>query len=127
MAGLVTPARRAQRRITLPELRIGPEPAPLRRELAAAAVAGGRDVPAVIAQRLAARQWRHWRAELAPRGVSAGVFRAAVLADRREVWLWAVGDRSWGQMMEGLRGRLLRRFGGAAEGSVSRGAGRASP
>lgn len=97
-----------------PSLPIGSEPVALRRELRALLGEQSGASSEEIAHRLAQRQWRHWRVELAPRGVQLAAFRALVGSYRREVWLWALGDRSWEQMMEGLRGRCLRRFGGAA-------------
>jgi hypothetical protein len=42
--------------------------------------------------------------------MSASDFRDTVLEHRREIWLWGMGDRSWQQVAEGLRGRVLRRL-----------------
>jgi hypothetical protein len=37
-------------------------------------------------------------------------FDVELLADRRELWLWLMGDRQWSQFVEGLTGRILRRL-----------------
>jgi hypothetical protein len=34
---------------------------------------------------------------------------------RRELWLWLVGERSWGQCVSGLMGRISRRAEGSAQ------------
>ncbi|HVB04998.1 MAG TPA: hypothetical protein VNF07_01965 [Acidimicrobiales bacterium] len=107
----VEQARRRPRQSTTPDLSISPAPAALSAELQQLLAEGHVDAVERFARRLAERQWRQWRAELAPLGLTAAAFRAIVLAYRQEVWLWGRGDRSWEQMMEGLRGRVLRRAG----------------
>jgi hypothetical protein len=37
-------------------------------------------------------------------------FLSVVRAYRREVWLWLIGERSWGQCCSGLIGRVGRRL-----------------
>jgi hypothetical protein len=111
VAGPVTaePAQRRPQQSPTPELAIGPPPAALLRERLVIVVGGDGDAVERFALRLAAREWRQWRAELAPLGLTAEAFRSIVVDYRQEVWLWGSGDRSWEQMMEGLRGRVLRR------------------
>ena len=69
------------------------------------------DGAAAVARQLAEWQWRHWRGELATKEMTAEAFRAVALGYQREIWLWARGDRSFEQMIDGLRGRVLRRLG----------------
>ena len=95
----------------VPHLAIPAEPAQLRvelRELALEAPLVARDE---LVRVLATRLWRRWRAELAPRGMSPAWFRDEVGAYRRELWLWAIGERRWDQSIGGLAGRVGRRAG----------------
>lgn len=90
-------------------LRIPPEPGQLAvqlRRLALEAPALARDETARL---VAKRLWRSWQRELAPSGISAQAFAEQVATYRRELWLWAVGERRWEQAVGGLAGRVARR------------------
>jgi hypothetical protein len=52
--------------------------------------------------------WTRWRS-VASAGVSEGDFEQFVLAYRREIWLWLMGERTWAQCCSGLIGRITRR------------------
>ena len=93
-----------------PLLRVGPEPLALRLQLRLLIGESSAGAAEEVALALTARQWRRWRSELVPLGASAASFRKLGLGYRREIWLWAIGDRPWEQMMEGLVGRCLREF-----------------
>jgi hypothetical protein len=54
--------------------------------------------------------WGRWQPALEPEGMSREEFVDAVIADRRELWLWLVGDRQWVQFVTGLAGRIARRL-----------------
>jgi len=54
--------------------------------------------------------WGQWRADLEPRGLSREDFIDRVIADRRELWLWLLGDRQWTPFVTGLVGRISRRL-----------------
>jgi hypothetical protein len=86
------------------------EPVELREEmLALAAVAPGQ-VRSRLATEVAAIAADH----LALEGQSEELARsleAACKSHERELWLWLVGERRWQQCVEGLSGRLARRFG----------------
>jgi hypothetical protein len=38
-----------------------------------------------------------------------------VIAFRRELWLWLIGDRQWLQYVTGLAGRVVRRLPAATQ------------
>jgi len=54
--------------------------------------------------------WRRWQPELAPFGFSPRDLRRLLVADRRELWLWVMGDRPFAQLAEGVSGRVTRRI-----------------
>jgi hypothetical protein len=54
--------------------------------------------------------WGQWRPALEPSGMSREEFVDAVVANRRELWLWLIGDRQWIQFVTGLAGRIIRRL-----------------
>lgn len=58
----------------------------------------------------AAWSWERWRSALEPAGMSREAFMDVVAGYRREVWLWLLGDRGWGQLLSGLAGRVSRRL-----------------
>jgi hypothetical protein len=54
--------------------------------------------------------WGRWRPALEPEGMSREDFVDVVIANRRELWLWLVGDRQWLQFVSSLVGRIVRRL-----------------
>jgi hypothetical protein len=58
--------------------------------------------------------WNLWQPALEPAGCSREEFVDIVVADRRELWLWLLGDRRWEQYVSGLAGRVIRRLPAAA-------------
>ncbi len=54
--------------------------------------------------------WGWWRPALEPGGMGREEFVDAVIADRRELWLWLKGDRQWFPFITGLAGRIVRRL-----------------
>jgi hypothetical protein len=53
--------------------------------------------------------WRHWQPALEPYGFGREEFIDAVVAFRRELWLWLMGDRGWIPFVTGLAARVIRR------------------
>ena len=51
-----------------------------------------------------------WRPALEPGGLSREDFVDTVIAYRRELWLWLMGDRQWFPFITGLAGRIVRRL-----------------
>jgi hypothetical protein len=47
---------------------------------------------------------------LEPAGCTREAFVDVVVANRRELWLWLLGDRRWEQYVTGLAGRVIRRL-----------------
>ncbi len=58
--------------------------------------------------------WRAWRPALEPLGFSREDFIDSVVAYRRELWLWLMGDRGWIPYVTGLAARVIRRVPTAA-------------
>ena len=58
--------------------------------------------------------WGRWQPALEPAGFSRDDFVETVVAYRRELWLWLIGDRVWEQFIDGLVGRIGRRLGTAS-------------
>jgi hypothetical protein len=58
--------------------------------------------------------WSHWQPALEPAGCTREDFIDIVVAGRRELWLWLLGDRRWDQYVSGLAGRVIRRLPTAA-------------
>jgi hypothetical protein len=56
--------------------------------------------------------WKAWGPVLAPAGVSRATLSTILRSYGYELWLWAVGERTWGQCLEGLAGRVSRRAAG---------------
>ncbi len=54
--------------------------------------------------------WSRWQPVLEPGGCSREDFVEIVVANRRELWLWLLGDRRWEQYVTGLAGRVIRRL-----------------
>ena len=54
--------------------------------------------------------WARWGSALEPEGMDRKGFDVELLADRRELWLWLMGERQWSQFVESLMGRILRRL-----------------
>jgi hypothetical protein len=54
--------------------------------------------------------WGRWQPALEPNGMSREEFVDIVIADKRELWLWLMGERQWIQFLSGLAGRVVRRL-----------------
>ena len=54
--------------------------------------------------------WSRWQPVLEPAGCTREDFVEIVMATRRELWLWLLGDRRWDQYVTGLAGRVVRRL-----------------
>jgi len=54
--------------------------------------------------------WSRWQPVLEPAGCTREDFIDIVVAGRRELWLWLLGDRRWDQYVSGLAGRVVRRL-----------------
>jgi hypothetical protein len=62
------------------------------------------------AVRLVAHRLRKtWDPVLAPYGVRPAAIRTWVASSDHEIWLWIAGDRTWGQVIDALAGRVARR------------------
>ena len=87
------------------------EPHELRAEIASE-VLGGADWEERFGPGLGVGEalWAAWGAELEAAGMGQGQFGAVVRAYRRELWFWALGERTWHQTASGLAGRALRRL-----------------
>jgi hypothetical protein len=59
---------------------------------------------------VAAWLWDRWGADLQPAGFDRDQFAEVLDANRRELWLWMIGDRQWAQFASGLLGRISRRL-----------------
>ncbi len=59
---------------------------------------------------VAAWLWGTWGPVLGPLGFGRDQFTDALGANQRELWLWLMGDRQWGQFASGLVGRISRRL-----------------
>lgn len=92
-------------------LPVPPEPVARRRELRAELLEGvaweARFGPELGVGELL---WEPWGATLGAAGLTRETFTAVVRGYRREIWFWILGDRVWGQVAEGLAGRLQRRL-----------------
>jgi len=86
------------------------EPAGLRAELAAIARDDPAAGPARVADRFAAALGQRWADRMARDAPPPDALLAAVHGARREVWLWAMGERTWAHTVEALAGRLARRL-----------------
>ena len=54
--------------------------------------------------------WSRWQPVLEPAGCTREAFVDVVVANRRELWLWLLGDRRLEQYVTGLAGRVIRRL-----------------
>ena len=54
--------------------------------------------------------WEQWEPTLEPVGFGRDELMAVVVATKRELWLWLIGDRLWNQYVSGLAGRIARRI-----------------
>ena len=71
--------------------------------------------------------WKAWGPTLAARGVDRAALSAVLRGSSYELWLWAAGERTWAQFLEGLAGRVGRRAeAGAAKGRAPGRAAKAS-
>ena len=71
--------------------------------------------------------WKAWGPTLAAQGVDRAALSAVLRGSSYELWLWAAGERTWAQFLEGLAGRVGRRAeAGAAKGRAPRRAAKAS-
>ena len=58
--------------------------------------------------------WARWQPALEPDGMSREDFVDVVIANKRELWLWLMGERPWLAYLTGLAGRVVRRLPAAA-------------
>jgi hypothetical protein len=54
--------------------------------------------------------WGQWQPALEPCGLSREDFVDLVMDNKRELWLWLVGERQWVQFLSGMAGRVIRRL-----------------
>jgi hypothetical protein len=54
--------------------------------------------------------WAVWGPALRSAGMDRDRFGEVVAGDRRELWLWVMGERTWAQAAGGLLGRVQRRL-----------------
>ena len=59
--------------------------------------------------------WERWGPALESAGMDRERFLAIVTGYRRELWLWVMGERTWAQSADGLRGRVQRRVPGSKQ------------
>ena len=97
---------------SLPSLHIPDEPT-VRAEAWLSAVVEGGDLSDVLRAEdgLARWLWSRW-SSLEKSGVSFDAFADMVIANRRELWLWLAGERTWTHTCSALLGRVGRRLAG---------------
>jgi len=100
---------RSEREAT-PDLHVPREPSTLRGTLHRAAVEDPDGASVLIGKELSLWLWRSWCDALRARGVTRSEVRAVLVDDRREAWLWVMGERTWAQLIDGLIGRVNRRL-----------------
>ena len=54
--------------------------------------------------------WARWQPALEPAGMGREAFIDVIVDYRRELWLWLMGERQWGEFVSGLAGRAARRM-----------------
>jgi hypothetical protein len=54
--------------------------------------------------------WALWQPALEPEGMSREDFVDVVIANKRELWFWLMGERQWLAFLTGLAGRAVRRL-----------------
>jgi hypothetical protein len=88
-----------------------PDEPTARAEAWLAAVLEGADLRDVLRadDGLASWLWQRWTG-LAAAGLSKERFVEIVLDNRRELWLWLAGERTWAHVCSGLLGRVSRRL-----------------
>jgi hypothetical protein len=59
--------------------------------------------------------WGQWQPALEPNGMGREEFVDAVIANKRELWLWLIGERQWVQFVTALAGRIVRRLPAATD------------
>ena len=93
-----------------PRLEMPEEPVELRDALRDALL-DGQDVRRGLSDDIciAVWLWARWQPSLEPAGFGREEFVDTVIAYRRELWLWLLGDRVWHQFVTGLAGRIVRR------------------
>ena len=69
---------------------------------------------------IAARVWKAWGPALAAAGIDRATLSAVLRGYAYELWLWAAGERTWAQCLEGLAGRINRRVGARPQGRAPR-------
>jgi len=109
--GEVTPVDEETTEPSVPHLEIPAEPVELRDGLREALLNGG-DWRAGFSDDICVGVWLWsiWQPTLEPSGCSREDFVDIVIANRRELWLWLLGDRRWEQYASGLAGRVIRRM-----------------
>ncbi len=97
-----------------PRLELAPPPEPT--ELRARTRALAEQDPAGAADLLdrgtwiAGELWQAWGAALERAGMGHERLAEIAADDRRELWLWVMGERTWAQCAGGLAGRIRRRL-----------------
>jgi len=92
------------------DLGLPEEPALIGDQLRNARFAGTPWDDPAVEPALATWLWEEWGPTLESAGMDRARFGSALSADRRELWLWVVGERQWNQFASGLAGRLRRRL-----------------
>ena len=85
------------------------EPVALRRHLRDALLEGDR-WPDGHDDDLARWLWERWQPVLGPAGLTFDRFAGELVDNRREWWLWLMGERQWSQVVEAQAGRIVRRL-----------------
>jgi hypothetical protein len=94
----------------VPSLHVPDEPTVRAHDWLSAVVEGG-DLTEVLQAKdgLVDWLWSRW-SSLAQAGISREAFAAMVVENRRELWLWLAGERTWAHACSGLLGRVSRRI-----------------
>ena len=100
--------------VAAPELPLPAEPVALRAETRALVERSPADGAALISRGewIAEPLWHGWGAVLEGAGMRKAQLVQITADYRRELWLWVMGERTWAQCVDGLRGRVLRRLPG---------------
>lgn len=86
-----------------------PEPADRRPALRRALLEAGRFTDEAGAE-LTDWLWAVWGSDLGAGGLDAAWLGQVVAGFRRELWLWAMGERRWEPLVDALAGRVARRL-----------------
>ncbi len=94
----------------MPSLHVPDEPTG-RADAWLSAILEGRDLAEVLQEKdgLIDWLWSRW-SSLTQAGISRDDFAAMVVENRRELWLWLAGERTWVHACSGLLGRVTRRI-----------------